>query len=708
MNRKTRIALEYAKKFKKSDQISVFWVYAGTVERFRNAYREIARKLKIAGYQSSESDILQLVKEWLENKGSGRWLMVLDNADDAEIMYGSGSIRLANYLPKSDQGSILLTTRFQKVGASFTSTQNVMNLQLMTLIESELLLRARLGDECSEESHSLYQELARELERTPLALVQAASFMSQNCISLDMYLRMYGESDMSKIKLLSEDFEDDIRDSDAKNPIATTWIISFDYIRMHVPQAAELLSLMSIMDAQNIPDFLMPQGEDAISFNKAIGTLEAFGFISTKKQLPGPIQQHRLFDLHRLVRLAIRNWLKMNNTLDQRTAQVLKLLASFCLRAENEAFDISSLIIPHAIKLLESDLLQCRNSSSQPLEVKHADKPSLGDLHSVSKTTSTQIRETIDLLENVDTIARLLICTADLLDYLTFRFRDVGNYIEARRFGAKSLVINTLVFGESHDSTLFVMRQLATMVHRVGEYEHAERLRRQVVTICESEYGFLHALTLDALLDLRIFLAIDEREQEAKETGEIGIQRCQESLLIHEGEEYFDILLRLADFQSESGDFGEAERSALLALRGWEAANDDSGVITALEYLSKIFEKQDRLVLAVDTRSTGLDFSIRSWGPNHPYTLSIRWDLIRILLKDQRLEEARRQASLALEPISRVYGSSSDIYAYHYEEFDRLFSRHGGFIYPQRPYDDNQLALPIAENNPTMANIAAS
>lgn len=648
------------------------------MERFRNAYREIARKLKIPGYSSSESDILRVVKECLENKRSGRWLLVLDNADDAEIMYGSGSIRLAKYLPKSDQGSILLTTRFQKVGASFTSTRNIINLQSMTWIESELLLRARLGDEHSEENHKLYQELARELERTPLALVQAASFMSQNCISLDLYLRMYRESDMSKIRLLSEDYEDDIRDSDAKNPVATTWIISFDYIRLHVPQAAELLSLMSIMDAQNIPDFLMPQDEDAISFNKAIGTLEAFGFISTKKQLPGSIQQHRLFDLHRLVRLAIRNWLKMNNTLDLRTAQVLKLLASFCLRSESEAFEISSLLIPHAMELLGSDLLQCRSSFNQPLEVKYANKPSLGDLHSISKTTSTQHRETIDLLENVDTIARLLVCTADLLDYVTFRFREVGNYVEARSFGAKCLLINTLVFGESHYNTLSVMRGLATMLHRVGEYEHAEQLRRQVVTICESEYGVLHIFTLDALLELRNLLALEVREQEAIETCKIGIQRCQDSLLIHEGEEHLEILLKLADFQLENGDFGDAERSALLALRGCEAANDDSNVITALEHLSKTFEKQDKLGLAVDNRRTGLDISIRYWGPHHSYTLNNRWDLVRILLKDQRLEEARRQTSLALEPINQVYGSSSDIYAYHYGEFDRLFSRHGG------------------------------
>ena len=252
------------------------------------------------------------------------------------------------------------------------------------------------------------------------------------------------------------------------------------------------------------------------------------------------------------------------------------------------------------------------------------------------------------------------------------------------------------------------MRGLATVLYNVGEYEHAEQLQRQVVAICESEYGFLHTFTLDTLLELRYFLASAGREQEAKKTCEIGIQRCQESLLIHEGEKYLGILIRLAEFQFENGDFGEAEGSALLALRGCEAANDDLLVIRALEHLSKTFEKQDRLELAVDTRRTILDTSIRYWGPNHPITLNTRWELVRILLKDQRLEEARCQASRALEPISQVYGSSSDIYAYHYGEFDRLFSRHGGLICPQRTYDDNQLALSMAEKNTTIANIAAS
>ena len=125
-----------------------------------------------------------MVKDWLEDDECGRWLMILDNSDDAEMMYGSGSVRLANYFPKSDHGSILLTTRFQKVGANFSSTRNTMNLQQMTLLDSEMLLKARLSDDVSGQASNLYQELAEELERTPLALVQAASFMSQNRVCL--------------------------------------------------------------------------------------------------------------------------------------------------------------------------------------------------------------------------------------------------------------------------------------------------------------------------------------------------------------------------------------------------------------------------------------------------------------------------------------------------------------------------------------------
>lgn len=662
------------------------------MERFKNAYREIARKLEIPGYQNPESDILCLVKDWLEDARPGQWLMILDNADDAEIMYGSGSPRLADCLPKSDQGSILLTTRFRKVGASFTTTRNTIDLQQMTLEESESLLRARLGDEYLGQNHHLYQELAKELERTPLALVQAASFMSQNCIPLEIYLRMYRESDVSKIRLLGENFEDDIRDSESKNPIATTWIISFDYIRIYVPQAAELLSLMSILDAQNIPDFLLPQGGDAISFNKAIGTLKAFSFITTKKQSPGPLQPYRLFDLHRLVRLAVRNWLKVNNMLNQRTAQVLKILGLMCSGDDSEKFEISSLILQHVIELLASDLLQFRRPSSRANEIESSDTPSLSELHSISVTASTRFRETVHLLEGVDTISSLMIHTAQLLEYVTSRFRDVNNLLEAKSFGTKCVAISARARGQSHASTLRRMSLLASILQDLNEIEHAEQLLRQIVTSCESEYGFQHVLTLDYLLDLKKFLTRQNSEHEAKQIGEIAIQRCQESLKVHEGEESFRLLLLLAELRLEIGDFEEAEKSALLALHGYEAANNDFEVLISLGRLSEIYTVQGKMALAVNTRRNELDMRIRVYGQNHASTMYGRWELTRLCLIDGRIEEARHQASLALELIGQIYDSSSDTYAYHHREFDEIFSERGELLSLQGQFDPTDTA----------------
>ena len=684
-------------------------MYAGTVQRFKNAYHEIARKLKIPGYQGPDSDVLTVVRDYLQGDRSGRWLMIVDNADDAETMYGSASLRLADYLPKSDQGSILLTTRFQKVGASFTSVRNVMNLQKMTLEESEALLRARLGDECQGDHQNLYQELATELERTPLALVQAASFVSQNCIPLDSYLRMYRESDTSKIRLLGENFEDDVRDSEAKNPIATTWIISFDYIRMHVPQAAELLSLMSVLDAQNIPEILLPHGKDAISFNKAIGTLEAFSFISTRTATPSSLQQFRLFDLHRLVRLAIRNWLDMNSTLDQQTAQMQKILVSWCSKTESsQKFELSHLLLPHATEILASDLLHFRSQSDQSFEVEDIGKPSLLDLHSVSTMTLTPFAETIYLLETVDSIDNLVRDTGRLLGYVTWMMADHGNHVEARNYGSKSVDFSTRALGQSDIMTLIAIRTLAVILENLGDFEHAERLIRQAVTIYEVHYGLQHVLTLRRLKALALFLVKRQREQEAKEIYELTIQRWQESHLLHRRKHRLEYLTMLAELHLLGGDLEQSERCALVALRGYEAAHDDLQMIGVLNHLSTLYWRQDQLGLIVEIQKANLHLCLRSYERNHPVTMETRRNLSHSLLKHEKVEEPTRQASIALELVSQIYGPSSDNYTRYYRQFHDSFAAQGQTLSLQGQIDTIQPATSVSETNATIKKLLAS
>lgn len=635
--------------------------------------------------------------------------MIFDNADDAEIMYGSGPpLRLADYLPRSNQGSILLTTRFQRVGANFTFPQNIFKLQSMTLKESELLLRARLGDNPREQNRETYQELAKELENTPLALVQAASYMSQNCMTLATYLQLYRQSDVAKIRLLSEDFEDDVRDFQAKNPIATTWIISFDYVKMRVPQAAELLSLMSVMDAQAIPEFLMPQGEDAFSFNRAVGTLEAFSFISTRTPSLGSLQRYRLFDLHRLVRLAIRNWLKMNNILGQTTAQALTILGLDCLQEDSLQFEMSSLILPHAIEILSSNQLPSETLLSQFSE--NADLPSLSDLRSLATIPSGQMGKPTHSLKDAESMSNNLIHTAELLDYAVFHFVAARNHKTARIFAAKSLIVTTGACGQSHIRTLFSMYTLASILQDLGDYELAEHLRRQYVTVCMAEYGSHHVLTLQGLLYLRNLLE-EEKEQEAKEIGRYALQQCKESLLLHEGKEFLKILSLLAEFNQYNSDFEEVEDWQRLALRGYKAINDVINVIATLRSLSRTYERQEKWGLAGDTKKIELETCISCHGQNHPMTMHARLGLTYVLLKDKKKEEARQLASSALELTSQVFGPSSDNYTNYCSEFDRLFeisSRQEQLISSLENASTAQMASSMPETNETVMNVMES
>ena len=242
--------------------MSIFWVHASNPERLKTSYFDIAKRVNIPGWDNPLVNVFQLVKGWFEGEVSGRWLLVIDNADNMEMLYGPDSKNLARYFPRSNSGSILMTTRYGKVGIKFATARNTISISALSPEESEQFLASRIGDVLSEVDY--YSQLAEELENFPLALVQASSFIKENQISVARYLELYRENDLSKTCLLSEHFEDDTRDPEIKNSVATTWAISFDYIRAHDPIAADVLSLMSMLDREAIPEPMLSFDHDRL------------------------------------------------------------------------------------------------------------------------------------------------------------------------------------------------------------------------------------------------------------------------------------------------------------------------------------------------------------------------------------------------------------------------------------------------------------
>lgn len=200
---KTRIALEFVNS-SHCENVSVFWVHAGTTARLDKDVQEIAQKIGIPGCDDLKANRFGLVKEWLEGDRSRPWVLVIDNMDDSSVLFGQD--RLIDQLPNCSHGSILLTTRDRGVGLKFAGPKRLISVRALETSDSSILLTHRLPTATPTDD---LNQLAVVLENVPLALVQAAAFIATNDLIVAEYLNMYSESESSKLELLSEDFEDE-------------------------------------------------------------------------------------------------------------------------------------------------------------------------------------------------------------------------------------------------------------------------------------------------------------------------------------------------------------------------------------------------------------------------------------------------------------------------------------------------------------------
>ncbi|KAF4545517.1 Kinesin light chain, partial [Lasiodiplodia theobromae] len=236
---KTAIALEFAYRTRKlRPRCSVFWVPAISRQSFEEAYRAIGALLQIPGIEDEKADVKGLVQRALSNERAGEWLLVVDNADDVDVLFreGDDESRLIDYLPRSRNGSILFTTRTRKAAIDQVGSQSIelfeMNRAEALEFFSKTLNRKEFleGDEVS--------KLLELLAYLPLAIVQAAAFLNKNEVRISEYIGLLRETPDDEIELLSRDFEDRSRYREIRNPVAITWIISFEQIQKHDPLAA--------------------------------------------------------------------------------------------------------------------------------------------------------------------------------------------------------------------------------------------------------------------------------------------------------------------------------------------------------------------------------------------------------------------------------------------------------------------------------------
>ncbi|CAG8910138.1 unnamed protein product [Penicillium egyptiacum] len=344
---KSQLAIECSYRVRSESPATwVFWVHASNEARFEQSFRDIADQVKIPGRQDPQVNIYKLVENRLRDDKTGKWVCILDNVDDDKFLCSfpaarkEDSIRdptnvltkpLLEYVPRGRNGSMIITSRTREVALKMVDRNNLVEVKPMESSEALELLQRKL-QQAGENEES--QQLVDMLELMPLAIVQAASYIQNRAprYSVSQYLKDFQESDRKAIRLLKEEAGYYYRDWEVKNSILVTWQMSFDYIRQIKLSAAELLSLMSFFDRQEILENLIrhrPEANTPIlellndssdseesesdigpDFEDDVATLRDFAFISVS-------ENSTFFTMYRLVQLTMRVWLKSRGQINE-------------------------------------------------------------------------------------------------------------------------------------------------------------------------------------------------------------------------------------------------------------------------------------------------------------------------------------------------------------------------------------------------------
>ena len=182
------------------------------------------------------------------------WLLVLDNADDPDVDY-------QQYIPTGPWGVVVLTSRNQK--CDVYATEKSIRLDGLPDAEAcQLLLRAA---KISHDQHQTLEDDARNvavlLRSHPLALIQAAAYISSGHSTIADYPRVFAQNRRRLLQFHPTQAQSRYQD------VYATFEASAETLQSTGTDAAtdalELLPVLATFDSNRLPLPLFPAASSA-------------------------------------------------------------------------------------------------------------------------------------------------------------------------------------------------------------------------------------------------------------------------------------------------------------------------------------------------------------------------------------------------------------------------------------------------------------
>ncbi|KAK5242970.1 hypothetical protein LTR20_007209 [Exophiala xenobiotica] len=659
---RTAVELAYATKDQRPTY-SVFWVQATNHLTFEKDILEIGKTLHIPGIEDEKADVKNLVKQYLSQESAGKWLMILDNADD-EGIWGvpaepsANGTDLAESLPKCTTGRILITTRSRRV-AVYMAGEKVVELAEMN---EEEAVETFLGLLWKPEAGMDVQQTIKLVERLtylPLAIVQAAAFVNMNDISAQKYLGLLDDTEENIVDLLSKDFSDDgQRYTKGQNPVASTWLVSFAQMRAHHPLAADLLAFTSCLREKNIPLSLLPEASSKKEMIEVLGILTGYSFLRKHYEDQGPSKEV-LYQMHRLVRLATRNWLRRQDTLLHWTQETVRVVAERFPRRSYKARARCALYMPHAQILCTSDGIENFEERYILLEKMGA-----------NFYTDGKYSEGVQLLASVASWRETQLghsnpFTSRAYFHLGVALKARGDWSEAKICLKKAVAGFKEILGAEHEYTLLCMSHLAETHGELGDWEEAEELGEQVNRTREKILGGEHPDTLRSIAQLVWIFYKQKQYQKAEELG-LRVLKTRLELLKEEHPDTLASMGDLANIYRELGRLKEAEglQTKVFQIEVRIHGREHPNTLVSMQNLALTYQDQDRLEEAENLELEALETSTRILGSENPATLIAMNNLAVTWRQQGRLKEAddlmERCIPLSIEKLGYAHPTTQE------------------------------------------------
>ena len=611
----------------------MFWTPASNAARFEAAYKNIAESLQLPGRDSATVSLLQLVRSWLSSESNGQWLMIVDNADDDSLFrvqrqdaqnssYSDthGRLMLADFLPQSQNGSILITSRNVDVAVRLTGRDNdVIRIRNMSTDQSLELLRNKL-------SHPLdapATELLAALEYMPFAISRAAAYINKRWprTTIASYTQEMHTGDKARELLLGQSTANLDTSEDTSNSSLAALQITFERIREDRPSAADLLSFISFFNPQGIPEFLLRyyschEGE----FEDDLDLLRSYLLVTVN-------ETGSSFEMHRLVQLATRACLQSSGGEDKWRRKFLCTLSKEFPTGEFNNWAQCRLLLPHVEPLVDTEPIDAEEAKwwaqilynaswytrSQGL-YSEAKRMAQG---SVSARTRRLGIDHVDTLTSVDNLALVL--------------QYQGRYSEAEAMSRRALEGREKELGKQHPDTLTSVNNLALVLRYQGRYSEAEAMNRRALEGREKELGKQHPVTLTSVSNLALVLRYQGRYSEAEAMSRRALEGGEKEL----GKQHPATLTSVSNLASalqSQGKYSEAEAMNRRALEGREKelGKQHPATLSSVYNLAYLYRRLKRYNAASELYRRACDGYERVLGPTHPTTVACRDDFARM------------------------------------------------------------------------------